>query len=160
MAKTKAVVITTRKPSARSTELSEWVRDELVTRECKLGAALARGDMSGAQIELGAKQVLESVSRMMVATRTPVILETETSQEDLRFQPWFLTREAANAIRSLQTMAEKLKWPKYYEKHGCVRCGKNKTPHGSNGFCAKCRMFVASKLQLIINEIEKERRER
>ena len=43
-------------------------------------------------------------------------------------------------------------WKKYFDRFGCLVCGRRSSPHDRCGFCQNCRDRVVDNLTLILLE--------
>jgi hypothetical protein len=61
-----------------------------------------------------------------------------THSRDAVLQPWFLSREAAWAIKRAQTVTEQQKFRNFFADWGCLVCGTTTAAHLSSGMCGSC----------------------
>src|SRR5437879_6228720 len=66
---------------------------------------------------------------------------------EVLLEPWFLPKETAFAILRLLPVSHQRKWSHYFEDWGCLRCGRKKVNHFSNGMCMRCRVKVKDRLK-------------
>ncbi|HVA18510.1 MAG TPA: hypothetical protein VMV59_12450 [Candidatus Dormibacteraeota bacterium] len=78
--------------------------------------------------------------------------EILASREDLLLRPFFDSKRVSSELRNLQTMAERRKWPKYFENHGCLICETREVPHCSLGMCTTCYVRSAGRIRAILAE--------
>lgn len=74
------------------------------------------------------------------------VAEILTSKDAFIWEPWFRTRQVANEIRRLQTVGQQRKWPRSYERRGCLVCSTKERPHASNGMCHSCHARIHNEL--------------
>lgn len=67
------------------------------------------------------------------------------SPDELMFQPWFLPKRVAFAIRALAPPDYHLKMRHFFDDYGCMICKKDHD-YGSNGMCRPCCMSARKKL--------------
>jgi hypothetical protein len=82
-------------------------------------------------------EVLPSPARMLQATMDEATLqklvqqkvaEILTARDEFIFEPFFRSQQVTFEIRRLQTVPELKKWSLFYERHGCLCCGKSERP--------------------------------
>ena len=71
---------------------------------------------------------------------------TESLDDEIFLQPWYLPRETFLAIRELLPSAQLLKMRYYFDDYGCLKCGKLDVGYSSNGMCARCAIVVRSRV--------------
>src|ERR1700732_907095 len=107
-------------------------------------------------------EVLPSPARMLQSTMDEATLQKLVQQkvaeilaarDDFIFEPFFRSRQVTFEIRRLQTVPEIKKWAVFYQRHGCLRCGKSERPHASCGVCSACRTWVHKELLGIVREL-------
>lgn len=99
------------------------------------------------------KQSNMELLERLVRERVDEILAT---RQDLLMRPFFDSKRVSDEIRKLQTMVERRKWPKYFERHGCLICKAKKVRrHDQLGMCAKCFGRTTQRLKAIIAEDER-----
>jgi hypothetical protein len=81
------------------------------------------------------------------------VAEVLAARDEFIFEPWFRTRQVAYEIRRLQTVPERTRWSRYFERHGCISCHKQSQPHASIGFCSPCYNRVFQQLKKIDLEL-------
>ena len=86
----------------------------------------------------------------------PKFGELLAARDDLVFEPFFRTRQAANEIKRLQTVPERKKWSLWFERYGCLSCHKQDQPHGSTGLCTTCHVRIYQQLKQIVSELNRE----
>ena len=97
-----------------------------------------------------AVQVHETLDRLV----SQKVQEALEQPGGLTMEPWFRTRQEADAIRRQQRVPERKKWSAYYERWGCIVCETTKKPHAANGFCHSCRTKVYQRLQKVLKDME------
>lgn len=78
--------------------------------------------------------------------------------EEVLLEPWFLPKEIADEILRLLPIPHRKRWAKYFEKWGCIACGRKDVIHAGNGFCDLCRHRIRSRLKTAIKQAEQERK--
>jgi len=91
-------------------------------------------------------EVLDALVQQRVA-------EALAARDEFVFEPFFRSRQVAYEIRRLQTVPERKKWSVYFERHGCVACGKQDQPYAASGFCGPCHRRVFQRLKGIVTEL-------
>jgi len=99
-----------------------------------------------------AKKMLKELVERQVA-------EIMAQRDEFVFQPFFQNQKVSNEIRRLQTMPERNKWGRYYDRWGCLRCGTRKVPHMTLGMCRACYSTTVSRLITVIKDPERNRSE-
>ena len=94
-----------------------------------------------------AKKLLKRLVEQQVA-------EIMANRDEFLFQPFFQQRKVADEIRRLQTVPERNKWSRYYDRWGCLRCNTRKVPHSSIGMCRDCRSLIRKRLVSLIDNAE------
>lgn len=69
-----------------------------------------------------------------------------SSVDDVLFQPWFLPKRIADAIRGMVSPAYRARLRHYFEDYGCMICECESLYH-SNGMCATCFKRVLNRLK-------------
>src|SRR5579872_1233871 len=65
--------------------------------------------------------------------------------DDVLFQPWFLPKRTAYAIRSLLPTNFWRKMRHYFDDYGCLIC-ESRTGYHSNGLCQRCHNKIQARL--------------
>src|SRR5258706_16219837 len=97
-------------------------------------------------------ETLDALVRQRVA-------EILAARDDLIFEPWFRTRQVAYEIRRLQTVPERKRHVRHFERYGCTYCHKRDQPHGAIGFCTRCYARMLQEYKQIDLEFANERPE-
>lgn len=71
---------------------------------------------------------------------------------DSTFEPWFRTKSVSNEIRKIQTVSEREKFSRYFEKWGCLICETKETGHSALGMCRNCHTRTSQRLNAIIRD--------
>src|SRR5579863_933508 len=66
--------------------------------------------------------------------------------DDIFLQPWFLSRQIAFAIKRILPPEHRHRMRFYFDDYGCLKCGTNDAPYGSNGLCKLCMQQVKLRL--------------
>jgi len=113
--------------------LQEWARKE--------GMAIAA---TAIRELLRRRPGLMLMERQQISHRAQLTRGTEA---ELSLQPFFNTREEANALRKVLPVSYTRRWRAYYESWGCVVCGDREAPHDSCGMCARCRGRITARMR-------------
>lgn len=70
-----------------------------------------------------------------------------TTSDDLLFQPWFLSKEIAQAIRVLIPPGYHRKMRDYFDTYGCLRCNRGDIVYHANGMCHSCSNMTRIRLR-------------
>ena len=92
-----------------------------------------------------AKKMLKELVERQVA-------EIMAQRDEFVFQPFFQNQRVSNEIRRLQTMPERNKWGRCYDRWGCLRCNTRKVPHASLGMCNVCYQEISVRLKTVIRD--------
>jgi hypothetical protein len=92
-----------------------------------------------------AKKMLKELVERQVA-------EIMAQRDEFVFQPFFQNQKVSNEIRRLQTMPERNKWGRYYDRWGCLHCHTRKIPHGALGMCQACHRTIQNRLNALIKD--------
>jgi len=95
---------------------------------------------------------LEALLDRMVRERVNEILR---ERGDAPLEPDFQPREVAYELQRRQTVYERHKWARYFERWGCRRCNRKDVPHASAGFCVRCHMLFTGRLLKIKRDYDK-----
>jgi hypothetical protein len=75
------------------------------------------------------------------------VAEIMSKGRDALFQPYFQSKRVATEIRKIQTVSDRGKWSRYFEKWGCDVCGTKKRGHRGLGRCAPCYLRTLQRLE-------------
>jgi hypothetical protein len=81
------------------------------------------------------------------------VAETVSKSETAIFEPFFRNRQVAYALRRLQSVPEQRVHAVRYQRHGCMICSKDDTPHGGLGMCTRCYAREFQLRKRILNEL-------
>ncbi len=65
------------------------------------------------------------------------------------FEPWFVSKQEALAIRRQQTVTQQRRWTIYFDLWGCIACDRENVRHHSKGLCERCHVRIISRLKQI-----------
>ncbi len=145
-------------------EILRLLDKESARWQSEMEQALEQGNTPAAQCALGGKRACQELKgELGILARAVRLAQRETEDieaEDLLFEPWFRSRDVADAIRRHQTGTDRKRWTLYYDQHSCLSCKKQKLAHGGKGFCSACRGVVQKRIKAISQELEEERNNR
>lgn len=90
--------------------------------------------------------------------RTKVEVIPGTAKPDLTLEPFFRGREEARLVHLLQSPIARRALLVYFDRHGCLHCGRKDVPHCAHLLCRTCHHRVHYELKQIEGEIESEMR--
>lgn len=82
------------------------------------------------------------------------------ASDNALFQPWLLPREVAEEILALIPLVHRRKWARYFERWGCIACGRgreNVLAHYGCGFCGVCHNRIQYRLSGAIKQAQADR---
>jgi len=94
---------------------------------------------------------LQAVIEGMVRKRVDELLASSGMAE---MGDSFRPAEVAKVRRRINHIFESQKWRKYFEKWGCLICGKVSVPYSFNGLCGTCGNRTTSRLMKIKRDFE------
>jgi hypothetical protein len=94
-----------------------------------------------------AKKLLKRLVEQQVA-------EILANRDEFLFQPFFERKKIADEIKRLQTVPERYKWSRYYDRWGCLRCNTREVPHCSLGMCSRCHGLIKQRLVALTDKTE------
>lgn len=90
--------------------------------------------------------------------RTKVEILSGAAKPDLTLEPFFRGREEARLVHLLQSPTARRALLVWFDRHGCLHCGRKDAPHASHLLCRACDHKVRYELKGIEREIEAEMR--
>jgi|SRR5579859_5190665 len=63
------------------------------------------------------------------------------------FPPWFLTKETMRKIEALLPYHYHMRFRFYFDRYGCVRCGKKDVEYCCCGLCLTCNGLINDRLK-------------
>jgi hypothetical protein len=63
------------------------------------------------------------------------------------FPPWFLTKDVMRRIEALLPYFYHMRFRFYFDRYGCVRCGRKKVVYCCSGLCKRCVGFINNRLK-------------
>lgn len=90
--------------------------------------------------------------------RTKVEILPGTAKPDLTLEPFFRGREEARLVHLLQSPIARRAFLVYFDRHGCLHCGRKDIDHAAHLLCRRCNAKVRYELKCIEREIEEEMR--
>ena len=63
------------------------------------------------------------------------------------FLPWFLNKELLGRIQKLLPYYYHARFRLYFNRYGCMRCGRKNVMYGCNGLCTKCLALISDRLK-------------
>jgi hypothetical protein len=88
--------------------------------------------------------------------RTKVEVLGSEPRLDLTLEPFLRSSEEARLIRLLQSIPSRRKFAVFFERHGCLHCGRRDVPHEASALCAKCRRWAYYEVSKIEKELARE----
>lgn len=98
------------------------------------------------------KQTDAEILDRLVRERVDEILASRT---DLLMRPFFDSKRVSDELRRLQTMPERRKWGRYFDRHGCMICETKQHSHRGLGMCSNCYVRIFLRLMAILAEDER-----
>ena len=71
------------------------------------------------------------------------------------FPPWFLTKKTLHKIEALLPYYYHLRFRIYFDRFGCVRCGKKKAVYCCCGLCKACNGLINDRLKTLDGTMKK-----
>src|SRR5579862_7585152 len=81
-----------------------------------------------------------------LGTRVHKPLVVQLYDDEIFFQPWFVSKSTFLKFRTMLPSCHLLKLRYYFDDYGCIRCGKIQARYGHNGFCRACARIVSSRM--------------
>jgi hypothetical protein len=72
---------------------------------------------------------------------------------ELLYRPFLESRESTNAMLRLLPVDWRKKWTKYFERFGCLCCGRGNAEYASCGLCVACHSRISLRLRRILREL-------
>jgi hypothetical protein len=63
------------------------------------------------------------------------------------FPPWFLTKDVLRKINALVPYYYHTRFRFYFDRYGCIRCGRNDIEYCSGGLCKVCNGLINDRLK-------------
>jgi hypothetical protein len=63
------------------------------------------------------------------------------------FPPWFLTKDTLRKIEALLPYYYHLRFRYYFDRYGCVRCGRKHVVYCCSGLCITCNSRINDRLR-------------
>lgn len=63
------------------------------------------------------------------------------------FPPWFLTKEVMRKVEALLPYYYHTRFRFYFDRYGCVRCGKKDVEYCGCGLCLPCNGLINDRLK-------------
>lgn len=86
--------------------------------------------------------------------KTKIEIIQGDGKPDLTLEPFFRGREEARLIHLLQSPIYRRALALYFDRHGCLHCGRKDRPHKGHLLCDKCYGIVRRELKEYEREIE------
>lgn len=75
------------------------------------------------------------------------VVELLADPKDFAFGGWFRDRAASNALRKQQSINDRTRWSRYFDRWGCVSCRAKDNTYGACGFCHLCYIRIRTRLK-------------
>ena len=63
------------------------------------------------------------------------------------FPPWFLTKELVRKINQLLPYYYHMRFRLYFDRYGCIRCGRKNVVYRCGGLCVPCNGLINDRLK-------------
>ena len=145
-------------------QASDVSRGNILLRQLGDKATLRRefADLHNALVLAEARRILvewingyEEQQRRLARVCEPKRLlggEVKPPEDTTDLDPFFRSRGDSNRIRQAQSPSQRAKWALYFERFGCLLCGRKTSPHASNGMCHQCFQRTWARLRAIVTE--------
>lgn len=90
--------------------------------------------------------------------RTKVEIIAGEATPDLTLEPFFRGREEARLVHLLQSPIARRALLVWFDRHGCLHCGRKDAFHAGHLLCDRCNHKVRYELKAIEREVEAEMR--